>query len=97
MPKKEQFRTQVKKRLFIEFYKKFLGSVRATCDKVGIERKTYHNWMNNDPEFRLEVKDVFQESLEDMEEKLNMLILKGNGPAIRFWLSRRHPDFMRRR
>lgn len=92
-----QLRTQVKKRLFVTFYKKFLGSVRATCDKIGIERRTYYKWLNNDPEFRWEVKDAFQEVLEDLEEKLNMLILQGDSASIRFWLSRRHPDFMSRR
>jgi len=93
----EQVRTNVKKRLFLTFYKKTLGSVKATCDKIGIERRTYYDWLKKDPEFNLEVESALQESLEDMEGLLNVSMLQGDSASIRFWLSRRHPDFMRRR
>jgi hypothetical protein len=93
----EQIRTNVKKRLFIMLYKKTLGSVKATCDKVGVERRTYYNWLKNDSEFDSEVGCAFREIQEDLEEALNFSMLRGDGASIRFFLSRGHPNFMRMR
>ena len=42
--KDEQERTKIKKEYFLVIYRKLLGSVQATCDKVDIERKTFYRW-----------------------------------------------------
>ena len=65
--------------------------------KAEIGRRTYYDWLENDPGFRLKVKQTFEEILEDAEELLNMSMLQGNAASIRYFLDRRHPDYMPRK
>jgi len=93
-PKEEQERTKIKKRLFLEVYGKTLGSIRATCEAVKISRETYYEWRRIDPEFDFNIRNAWKQKLEDVREQLNHLILKGDGPSIRYFLDRRDPEFM---
>jgi len=91
---KEQERTRVKKDLFITFYKKTLGSIGATCDKVDISRDTYYEWLKRDPVFNQKIRASFEDKLNDVEQQLNQAVLKGDVSAIRYFLDRRHPLYM---
>lgn len=91
--RQEQERTRIKKDVFIGFFKRTLGSIKATCEKTGIDRHTYYDWIKLDSEFALRVKQSWQEKLEDVEQIENNLILAGNPAMVRHFLDRRHPDF----
>lgn len=89
--KVEQERTTVKKKLFLEVWRKTLGSVKATCEKVGITRETYYQWFEKDVIFRDNIRDSWKQKLEDVEQQLNSKILEGDASLIRYFLDRRHP------
>lgn len=91
--KEEQQRTIVKKKLFLATFRKTLGSIQATCDKVGIERTGYYRWLRNDPQFALDINECLKQKLEDVEQQLNLGILKGESSLIRFFLERKHPEY----
>ena len=92
--KKEQERTRVKKELFLNIFAKTLGSVTASCDKIGIERKTYYRWRNDDENFAMAINNCWARKLDDVEQQLNKKILSGDTSAIRYFLDRRHPSYM---
>jgi hypothetical protein len=83
-----------RKEKFLVFYRKTLGSIKDTCDMAGIVRDTYYDWRDKDPEFMKAIKDAFVEKMEDVERQLNKLMIKEDGPSVRYWLDRRHPEFM---
>lgn len=92
----QQTRTTQKKRLFISIFKRTLGSIKASCEKTGIEKMTYYRWMAKDPKFALAIKQAEQEKLDDVEQLANNLILAGDGAMIRHFQDRRDPRYMPR-
>jgi len=86
--------TMARKKMFVEFYQRTLGSVKATCEKIGINRDTYYDWMNRDQDFKMQIKRCWRQKLEDVEQLANNEMLKGNASLIRHFLDRRHPDYM---
>ena len=63
-----------------------MGSISQACNKVGISRRTYYNWIGQDDKFSEAVEEV-QESLVDFSEsKLLMAINNNNITAIIFHL-----------
>jgi len=89
--KVEEQRTTVKKSLFLTIWKETLGSVKATCEKVGVRRETFYEWKKSDPEFRANIHKAWMEKLDDVEQQLNLKILQGDASLIRYFLDRRHP------
>jgi hypothetical protein len=91
---KEQERTKIKKELFLTIYRKTLGSIKATCEKVGITDWTYFYWMKKDTDFNQKIRMCFADKLNDVEQQLNFGIIKGDMRAITYFLDRRHPLYM---
>jgi len=91
--RKEQERTTVKKRLFLEFYERSYGSVAWTCKKIEISRECYRKWKMKDAEFAAAVAEIDKIEMESVEEQLKAGISSGDGAQIRFYLSRRHPKY----
>jgi hypothetical protein len=91
---KEQERTKVKKELFLKYYRKTLGSIGVTCEKIDMMRSTYYEWLRKDPVFNQKIRASFADKLNDVEQQLNQAVLKGDVGAIRYFLDRRHPLYM---
>ncbi len=91
--KEEQERTKIKKKFFLEIYRKLLGSIKATCEKVDIERRTFYRWMEEDEDFRKDIGEAYKEKLDDVEQALNKKIIEGDATMIRYFLDRKHPDY----
>lgn len=91
--KSEQERTSANKRLFLTCWESTLGSVKDACEQSGVGRTTFERWRGEDPEFRRALQELEVRKAEDVERQLNLLIQKGNGESVRFWLDRRHPDY----
>ena len=92
--KAEQERTIAKKNLFLEYFIKTLGSIKATCLKTGINRDTFYTWRNEDQQFYADIKKVEMIAVEDGYEGLMKGVLEGNMQAITFLLRNKHPDFI---
>ena len=67
-------KTAHQKRAFIEALRKSLGIVKAASDMTGVGRRTYYDWLRNDPEFNEDVNTIAEESLDFAETKLFELI-----------------------
>lgn len=88
---KEQERTTIRKRKFLEMFDKTLGIIGAACQAAGITRTTYYDWKETDPAFKKAVDRIIFVQSEAVEDKLIQNIGKNNTSSIHFYLSRRHP------
>ena len=63
-----------------------LGIVSNACEALGISRTTYYKYYNKDSEFRSEVDNVGEHTLDFVESKLFDLIDNGNVAATIFYM-----------
>jgi len=77
---------QLKKESLLTALEKSLGIVSTACDSVGISRTTYYKYYNEDSEFRSEVDNVGESTLDFVESKLFDLISNGNVAATIFYM-----------
>jgi hypothetical protein len=94
--REEQGRTRIKKKLFLDMYYRTLGSISYTCRLTQIARSTYYEWMERDGEFRGSVEMTILMIQDEVEGRLMRLIRKGHPASIRYYLDRRHPNYMPR-
>lgn len=78
--------TSFKKKAFLEALKANTGNISEASKAVCIDRKTYYNWRDNDPDFAASVESVNESLLDTAESELHKLIKKGNVAAIIFYL-----------
>lgn len=74
------------KKALIEALKQSLGVVTTACDNIGITRQTYYYWLKNDEEFRKEVEDLENITLDFAESQLHQQIKDGSVAATIFYL-----------
>lgn len=89
--KRERETTIARKKVFLELFERTLGSIKASCEKAGIHRDTYYEWLKSDPQFAADIKNTWGKKLEDVEQLAAIEMLKGNTSLIRHFLDRRHP------
>lgn len=53
---------------------------------VGIDRRTYYRWMEKDPKFNAEVKDIENIALDFVESQLHKQIQNGEVSSTIFYL-----------
>jgi len=95
----QQSRTLYKKIAFIENLQKVNGIISLACKLSGIKsRKTVYNWMKKDPNLRKIVNEL-NKIRDDMvfDVLLERIFYKKDGSCIRYYLSKCHPEFMRKR
>lgn len=94
----QRSKTVQMKRKFLEAYDKALGNVTIACKIAGVKsRKTFYNWVETDPEFRKAIDLPAKMRVDAAEDKLMIQIHKGDGPSIRHFLSKIHPEYRTRR
>ncbi|MFA5124463.1 MAG: hypothetical protein WC473_01370 [Patescibacteria group bacterium] len=86
---------QAKERFLTIFERSGGSSVTLVSQHVGISRDTYYRWLREDVTFKNKIERVQSYILDFVEELLLVKAFQGDGPSIRFWLSHRHPDYMR--
>lgn len=77
---------QEKKAKVIEIYETTLGNVSQTCRKVGITRKSFYTYLNNDQEFKEKIQEIDESNIDFAESMLLKTIRDGNLGAICFYL-----------
>ena len=92
--KEEQHRTTKKKQEFLENFDNLIGIISTTCKRIGIDRKTYYNWMKDDEDFVKKVEKVKEQQVSMVEDRLMRAILKDNITAIIFYLKNKHPEYI---
>ena len=79
-------RRKRKKKLFLEVLKENLGIISSTCQKMGMDRSKYYDWIKEDPEFDKQCQDIQEHTKDFVENKLFEAISQGNIAAIIFYL-----------
>lgn len=77
------------KELFLTKFKDSRGIVKYACEKAGISRQTFYRWMKEDEEFFKLVKDIEEDSIDFVENKLLENIENNKTQEIIFYLSRK--------
>lgn len=81
-----------KQQLLLKALEKEYYIISYACKKVGIDRKTYYNWLKI-PEFKKACEELDEDLLTLIEDRLKTAALQDESWAIKFFLSRRHPDY----
>ena len=68
------------------------GVVTAACKAAKVDRATFYRWREQDPVFAAQCDDAFQSALDLIEMRAMTMAAAGDGPMIRFLLSRRRPE-----
>lgn len=79
-------KTQQYKKKLLAALEQSLGVVTTACRKVGVNRCTYYDYYNNDPEFRKAVNELSEVALDFAESQLHQQIQGGNTAATIFYL-----------
>lgn len=73
------------------------GIVTQACKQVGISRRSYYRWKDEDLDFAEQANEAKQLGTgiynDVAESQLLQLIKAGDFKGIKYWLERRHPDF----
>jgi len=78
--------TKQKKDKFLEVFEKYLGNISQSCRVIGIDRKTYYNWINKDNNFKNKVNEILEAQIDLVESKLIEKIQNNDLGAIIFYL-----------
>lgn len=77
---------QQNKKALIQAMEKSLGVVTTACKLAGLDRGTYYNYYNNDPEFKKQCDDIENIVLDFAESQLHKQIKGGNPTSTIFFL-----------
>ena len=81
--------TQLQKKAMLEALEKSLGVVTKAAKLVGIDRGTHYYWMRTDEEYKIQVEDLQDVTLDFAESQLHKQIQDGNVSATIFYLKTR--------
>jgi len=62
--------TQLKKKAVLQALENTLGVVTHACQKAGVGRKTFYEWLQKDEDFKKTVQDIDNVVLDFAESKL---------------------------
>lgn len=80
--------SKLKKQAMLEALKSSLGNISIACEKVGISRQGYYNWLEQDKDFKFEIDNlsIEERALDFVEGKLFEQIKNGDRTCIIFFL-----------
>jgi hypothetical protein len=79
-------RTVQAKEAMLLALRQHLGIITFACEDTGIPRRTYYNWIANDPAFAAEANEVQKVELDFVKRKLMEQIEAGDTRAIKYYL-----------
>jgi len=89
---REQERTKIKKKMFLEYWAKSRGVISAVCEKIEISRETFRQWRENDNQFAKNLERIINQRNDDVEDMLlGKIFIDKDGASIRYYLDRKHP------
>lgn len=91
--RQEQARTTIKKKAFLDFFRKTMGIIDAAAKGAGIDRDIVYIWRKKDQAFALEMDRIKNEEPEFAENVLKEAIIRKMMPSVHFYLARRHPAY----
>lgn len=94
--KQEQERTTAKKKIFLDIYRRSMGTITLACDKADISRDTYYDWRAKDDDFAQAVVDIERQRQDQVDDRIMKLIQSDDGPTIRWYAERTNPKYKAR-
>lgn len=95
---KDERKATIKKQILERLVKNF--TISSVCNAVGIDRKTFYRWCDEDLVFKNQAYENIQESKKDITDmaytRLVKLIANDNLTAIMFWLNNKDPEINNR-
>lgn len=79
------------KKQFPEILFNSSGFRKAACEKAGISRTAFYNWLKEDPEFRQAIEEVDKQLIDMAESQLLINIKKGKETSLIFYLKNKAP------
>ena len=76
----------LRKKAMISAMEKTLGVVTTAARSIGLNRSTHYEWMNTDPEYKDQIDDLENVTLDFAESQLHTQIKDGNTAATIFFL-----------
>ncbi|MDP2585467.1 MAG: helix-turn-helix domain-containing protein [Candidatus Levybacteria bacterium] len=90
----EESKIITKKQILERLTKNF--TISSACHAVGIDRKTFYRWIEEDIDFKLQAYDNIQESKKDVTDVAYTRLVKhienGNLTAVMYWLNNKDPE-----
>jgi len=86
MAKKQAISTRTRKEAMLKAMSKYRGIVTDSCKAANVPRRTYYQWMEDDPEFREAIEDIAEEALDFVESQHYKNIKEGNVASTIFHL-----------
>ena len=85
-PVRKTTQTDIRKKAFIDALEKSLGIVTIACRSIGLHRSTFYDWMRDDPQFKHDVDDLNETTLDFVESELHTQSRDGSTAATIFYL-----------
>lgn len=90
----DENKTRIKKQILEKLTKNF--TISSVCHAVGIDRKTFYRWIEEDSNFKQQAYENIQECKKDVTDlattRLIQQIDSGNLTAVMFWLNNKDPE-----
>lgn len=94
VPKNERVSTRQTKERFVAIFEAIGGSsITVASRQADVSRDTYYRWLKEDQDFKNRIDSIQTKIHEFVEDILMKKIFQGDGPSVRFYLSRKHPDY----
>src|SRR3990167_11558924 len=87
-------KTDIQKAKLVELWVQTRGHISDMCRSLGIERKTFYNWLKKDKNFNEAIQTAEWGLHDDVRDALIQKIAEGSSTDIQFYLKKRHPDFI---
>ncbi len=94
--RQERESTKRNKKLFLDLLEKSRGMITLTCERAEISRATYYVWVKNDHAFEEAVKEVTNEKILILEDRMFGSAMQGDFKALKYLLDRLHPEFKKK-
>lgn len=76
----------MRKKLMLSALQKTLNNVTAACKIANVPRRTFYDWLENDPEFKKETEEIPEMVVDFAEDALLKKIKSGDTIATIFYL-----------
>lgn len=83
---KKRLSTEVRKKVFLDVFKKNLGIITHACDAADIDRSTFYRWQREDMEFAAALTEIDDCQIDVLETALFQRVERGDTTAIIFGL-----------
>lgn len=76
---------------FIEAYIRKMGNISKACEEIGIDRKTFYNWLK-EPKFKEMYDNAIKKHNDLIYSKIYHIAAQGDKDMMKFWAKTQMKD-----